>query len=93
MANKEEIRERIRIQQAWLDGEVIQHKYPNDVGWRDIASPSSNADMSAYRIKPKHREVWVTYNKDGVLSAVSSDCFAPHASCSIVLFREVLEDE
>jgi hypothetical protein len=80
--------------QAWLDGNETQINLPS--GWSDMVSSGDqefNFSQCQYRIKPKPREVWVTHNKDGALCAVSSDLLLPHANCSIVLFREVLEDE
>ena len=70
---KDEMRKRIKIEQAWVDGEEIETKdlWPImldwALGWVSVYSDSAyfKWDQCDYRIKRKPREIWVNINKYG----------------------------
>lgn len=57
---KKEAKERIKIMQAWVDGETIQSE--TDCGWHDCINPSFAGfnKLINYRIKPKKKERFLT---------------------------------
>lgn len=66
---KEEIKRRIEVQQAWLDGETIEclHCLKRPCSWRRIGSPEFDWKIFDYRVKtkvyvkPEDLEVGKTY--------------------------------
>jgi hypothetical protein len=101
MANKEEIKERIRIMQAWLDGEEVQWF---DKEWDTLGGSSAqhagaafDFEQYTYRIKPKPREIWALFYPNGSVDTFNSEdraiSFASRSSGELVKCREVLEDE
>lgn len=56
MTTREEIKERVAVMQAWLDGETIQYKSKSCViAWSTFETeccPKFNFDLNEYRVKP-----------------------------------------
>ena len=70
---RERMIERIKVEQAWVDGEEIETKYlwpimlDGALGWVSVYSDSAyfKWDQCDYRIKRKPREIWMNINKYG----------------------------
>jgi hypothetical protein len=64
MASREEIQERIHIEQAWVDGKDVQIK--NDYTWLPIGKDDALFlfDKCQYRIKPEPKDFWVNEYKE-----------------------------
>lgn len=93
--NRERVKERIKLMQAWLDGEQIQHFHCGN--WVDVEEPFWDPGRK-YRTKPKPLERWCVFNEGNCLIATGSkenaECYAGgKAGLRIVLMREVMEDE
>lgn len=89
-----ETKKYIKVMQAYVDGEVIEHSEPGSM-WRSINNPSWWWDRIKYRIKPKPMEVYINCH-DGKPSSNNyrfpSDCVNNSNSGAIIKFREVLDD-
>ena len=65
-------KEKIEVMQAWDAGEPLQIKDYNDE-WLDFptdSEPTWNWDNCDYRIKPKLKELWATYDSSGALLSI-----------------------
>lgn len=101
MSTKEEIKKRIEIMQAWVDGAEIETSFIGGDEWSVKTCPSFDSFNSLkYRIKPKPREVWVNEYNDGIQAFSLKSHAKTYAKVeshrlvkAAVKYREVVEDE
>jgi hypothetical protein len=94
MASREEIKERIEIMQAWLDGEIIERirKNKENAEWGVMKQHEIGFrfERYRYRIKSQPMEIWYDPSDDNFHSLAKDGL---RASSKRIKFREVLEDE
>ena len=105
MPTKDEIRERIKVMQAWVDGEDVELHIFHDDTWVPFTGSDFDWVECDYRIKPKPKEIFVNEYVDGVYSYESEQEAKEEADYVItggpegyvervaVRYREVLENE
>jgi hypothetical protein len=92
MASREEIQERIHIEQAWVDGKDVQIK--NDYTWLPIGKDDALFlfDKCQYRIKPEPKDIFANEYKDGSIGIFYSKDEAEFEAdgCEHVLSRAAI---
>jgi hypothetical protein len=96
MDNKEEIKRRIEIMQAWVDGKEVQFETAS--GWKD-AGPDFWMEFNfyniKYRIKPEPRVIFVNEYEDYDISHRDKDtaleCSRQDCIHKAVKYIEVIE--
>lgn len=75
MSYKEEVENRIRVMQAWLNGKAAQYKMKNKpaLAFEDSAPNPSFDSRFDWRIKPTKVEMYVGVYPVGTLTPVDSD--------------------
>jgi len=95
-----DLKYRVYVMQAALDGKAIQFSCNNGAEWDDAIDPKNtsafawNWDSFDYRIAPephKPREWWLT-PATATCSTLFASEFMPHASCNPIHVREVLPE-
>jgi len=91
--DKQEIQERIKVMQAWIDGAEIEWQVIGSDNWHLVDSPCElfTWGEGIFRIKPKAREIWVTMLRGN--HYVADSCRALPAGGKPIKYREVLDDE
>lgn len=99
MGCKKTTKEMIKVMQAYEDGAEIEFRVLAGSVWHSCVTSGPEWDWSSidYRVKPKHREVWVneypdgnrTYHETG--DSAACGLFSPAGETTH--FREVLDDE
>jgi hypothetical protein len=63
--NKQEARDRAAVMIAWADGEAVQYRDNNGLGWLPLSTNHAGfSNGCEYRIKPKPVEFWVNVYED-----------------------------
>ena len=91
MRTKEEIQDRIKVMQAWVDGKEVEAV--GGSGWFTALDPSFDWTITSYRIKPKPRELLLVdiSTPESMTNPIWAE--ATSRDTDGILFREVLDNE
>ena len=89
--DKKETAEAIKVMQAYIDGEKIDHKRRSDSKWFPLENlrPLWNWRIQEYRLTPIPREFWI--NKHSWV-ATSVEDFTPEDMTHTIKVQEILDE-
>ena len=87
--NKGDARESAKILTAYADGLIIQFKERESTHWTDNTTCLSfDFSQCDYRIKPKPRRLYVTFNDDGTVKQCTPILTNFEAGEEVIMFSE-----